>query len=165
MKTWAVRPKEEAYLLNPAFCCTILTAAIYGYTSAKKEGVPFPLTFMVLPIVLHKPTRDSLPPNIRTSMAAWLQENSSARVLFFERLVSLKPHTTEGIQFGSLLDWIVPGSDGLLETTLRESDINRAISQLIDEARECVMRARFLGKWFSAAGDTATVMAFWGVRP
>lgn len=165
MRTWALRPKEEAFLLNPAFCCTTLTAAIGSYASAKEKGVPFPLVFMVLPIVLHKPTRDSLPPNTRTSMAAWLQENSAARVLFYERFVSLKPYTKEAIQFGMLLDWIVPREGGLLEITLTESNINRAIQKLADEARECVMRARFLGKWFAAAGATHTVMAFWGVRP
>jgi len=165
MKAWTARPKEEAYLLNPAYCCTMLTAAICGYMSTKEEGISFPMAFMVLPIVLHKPTRDVLPPNIRTSMAAWLQENASARVLFYERLVSLKPHTREAIQFGMLLDWIVLRSVGILETRLKESDINRAIRQLTDEARECVMRARFLGKWLAAAGATSTTMAFWGVCP
>lgn len=165
MKLWTARPKEEAYLLNPAFCCTILEAAIGGYSSARKEGVPFPLLFMVLPIILHKPTREALPPNTRTSMAAWLQENSAARILFYERLVSLKPHTKEAIQFGILFHWIVPREGGLIETMLSESDINRAISRLADESRECVMRARFLGKWFAAAGAPHTVLAFWGVRP
>lgn len=159
------RPKEEAYLLNPAFCCTILTAAIYEYANIREEGVPFPLVFMFLPIVLHKPTRDRLPLNIRTSMAAWFQENSDARVLFYERLVSLKPHTKEALQFGMLFDWIAPRDGGFLGTTLSKLDVNRSIRKLADEARECVMRARFLGKWFSTAGATHTVMTFWGIRP
>ena len=165
MRTWTARPKEEAYLLNPAFCCTTLAAAICGYANVREEGVPFPLAFMFLPIVLHKPTRDRLPPNTRTSMAAWLQDYSDARVLFYERLVSLKPHTREAVQFGMLVDWIVPRDGGFLGTTLSESDVNRSIRKLADEARECVMRARFLGKWFAAAGATHTVMAFWGVLP
>ncbi|NQT81595.1 hypothetical protein HQ563_01125 [bacterium] len=165
MKSWAVRPKEEAYLLNPAFCCTTLAAAVRGYSSARKEGVPFPLLFMVPPIVLHKPTRDALPRSARTSIPAWLQENPAARVLFYERLVSLKPYIKEAIQFGMLLDWIVPRGGGVLETTLSEREINRAIRTLTDEACVCVMRARFLGKWFAAAGAAHTVMAFWGVRP
>jgi len=165
MKTWTARPKEEAYLLNPAFCCTTLAAAISGYATVRQEGVSFPLAFLFLPIVLHKRTRDRLPPNTRTSMAAWLQENSDARVLFYERLVSLKPHTQEALQFGMLVDWIVLRDGGFLGTTLSESDVNRSILKLADEARKCVMRARFLGKWFASAGATHTVMAFWGVRP
>lgn len=164
MRTWTARPKEEAYLLNPAFCCTTLAAAMWGYADVKGQGVPLPLAFMVLPLVLHKPTREALPPNTRTSMAAWLLDNATARVLFYERLISLKPHTREAIHFGMLVDWIVPGAKGLLQTTLSETDINRAIRKLTDEARECVLRARFLGKWFAEAGHAHTVMAFWGVR-
>lgn len=165
MKTWTDRPKEEAYLLNPAFCCTVLAAAFFSYKNVNDEGIPFPLTFMILPIVLHKPTREKLPPNTRTSMAAWLQEYSSVRVLFYERLMSLKPYTKEAIQFGMLLDWIVSRPGGFLETTLKELDINRAIRQLADEARECVMRAKFVGKWLASSGADHTVMAFWGIRP
>lgn len=165
MKTWTARPKEEAYLLNPAFCCTTLSAAMWGYTDVKGQGLHFPLAFMVLPIVLHMPTRKALPPNTRTSMAAWLQDNTNARVEFYERLVSLKPHTKEAIHFGMLVKWIVPVTGGLLQTKLDEREINRTIRNLADEARECVMRARFLGKWFAAAGPAHTVMALWGVRP
>ena len=165
MKTWASRSKEEAHLLNPAFCCTMLAAAINGYSGVKKEGMAFPLVFMIAPIVLHKPTRIALPQNIRTSMAAWLQENASARVQFYERLVSLKPYTREAIQFGMLHNWIVPRSGGLVETTFKKSNINRATKELIGEARECIMRAKFIGRWFATAGDDYTVMAFWGIRP
>jgi hypothetical protein len=165
MKTWFSRPKEEAYLFNPAFCCNTLSAAIQNYTSVRNEGIPFSLAFMFLPIVLHKPTRESLPPNTRTSMAAWLLENAEARVLFYERLVSLKPHTREAIQFGMLHAWIVLRNGGLLETTLSNAEVTRTTRALSDEARECVMRARFVGKWFAEAGETHTAMAFWGVRP
>jgi len=165
MRSWAFRPKEEASLLNPAFCCTTLATAIWGYSSVREEGVPFPLSFMFLPIVLHKLTRDSLPPNTRTSLAAWLQENSDARVLFYERLISLKPYTKEALQFGILFDWIVLKNGGLIETTLNDSNVNSIIRRLDGEARECVMRSRFLGKWFASAGATHTVMAFWGIRP
>lgn len=165
MKSWTARSKEEAYLLNPAFCCTILAATINDYVNTKREGVSFPLLFMVLPIVLHKPTRDSLPPSVRTSMAAWLQENAFARVLFYERLVSLKPHTREAIQFGMLRDWVVMRSDSLWETTLSRSDVDRSIQKITDEARECMMRARFVGRWFAVAGTASTIMALWGVRP
>lgn len=165
MRIWEARPKEEAYLLNPAFGCTMLCAALWSYAKATNTGAPMPLPFMFLPIVLHKPTRDSLPPNTRTSMPAWLQENAEARVLFYERLLSLKPHVREAIQFGMLFDWIVPGEGGLVETTLTDADITRMTRTLADEARDCVMRSRFLGKWFAGAGETHTVMAFWGVRP
>jgi len=166
MRPWADRTKEEAYLLNPAFCCVVLTAAISGFVSVRQEdGVPFPFAFMFLPIALHKPTRDSLPATTRTSMAAWLQEHSDARVLFYERLVSLKPHTREAIQFGMQADWIGLDEGGFLGTSLTERDVERNVQAFDSDSRNCVMRARFLGRWFAAGGPTHTVMAFWGIRP
>jgi len=131
---------------------------------AKKEGLPFPLAFMVLPIILHKPTRESLPPNTRTSMAALLQENSSARVLFYERVVSLMPYTREAIRFAMKLDRMAM-QGALLRAKVGETEINRATRKLTDEAHDCLVRARFLGKWFAAAGPVHMVMAFWGIRP
>ncbi len=165
MRAWAVRPQEEAYLLNPAFCCTILTAAISEYVNVASEGVPFPLSFMMLPIVLHKATRESLPRDVRTTMAAWLHDHASARVLFYERLISLKPHTGEALRFGMSHNWIFHSSGALLVNTLGRSGVRRAVHNLSDEARECVMRARFLGRWFAVGGTAETVMAFWGVNP
>lgn len=165
MRPWGVRPKEEAFLLNPAFCCISLTAVIVNYASVRQKGLPFPLVFMALPIVLHKPTRDALPPSTRTSMAAWLHENADARVMFYERALSLKAYTKEAVKFGMLRQWIVLGEGGLFETTLTKQDINRAIQRLSNEARDCALRARFLGRWFATSGAAGMVMAFWGVRP
>jgi hypothetical protein len=67
MRTWTERSNEVAYLLNPAFCCAMLTSSVLDYTSIKSEGMDYPLVFMVLPIILHAPTRKALPPNISTT--------------------------------------------------------------------------------------------------
>jgi hypothetical protein len=165
MKTWFDRPREEAHLLNPAFCCITLAAAINGYTSIKKQGVPYPILFMFLPIVLHKTTRESLPLNIRTSLAMWLQENGVARVLFYERLVSLKPHTRESLHFGFFSDWFILENGGLIQTKKTEKEINKALQLVTEEARECILHARFLGRWFASAGTPQTLMALWGIQP
>src|SRR5689334_6392659 len=116
MKPWIKRANEEAYLLNPAFCSLALVASILEYRKSKEEGMPFPLLFMVLPIVLHQPTRRLLPPNIRTSMPAWLQTNASAQVLFYSRVVALRPHTREALQFGLLQQWISKPANGLFDS-------------------------------------------------
>jgi Family of unknown function (DUF6521) len=70
IQRWTGRPREEANLLNPAFCCTALTSSIVGYMGVDAEGMPYPLAFMILPIALHKTTREALPQNTRTSLAA-----------------------------------------------------------------------------------------------
>jgi len=164
MKSWLERPREEAFLLNPAFSSCIIAAAISGYTSVKREGTPFPLVFMFLPITLHRATRELLPLNIRTSLAIWLQENSIARILFYERLVSLKPHTREALNFGLRTNWFLLADGGLVQTTKTEREIYNATQILDDEAHKCMLRAKFVGKWFASAGTPQTVMALWGVK-
>lgn len=165
MTPWAQRPIEEANLLNPAFCCVALTSASIGYMDIDKEGIPFALTFMVLPIVLHKTTRESLPRDTRTSLASWIQANSGAKVQFAKRVVALAPYTKEAILFGCLHDWFLLGSEGRLQSALNESSNDRFISQLKNEAKECVKRSRFLGKWFALAGTAKMVMSLWEIKP
>ncbi len=165
MKPWLDRPTEIAHLLNPAFCGTVLSASVSGYATRHTDGMPFPLTFMVLPIILHRSTRQALPPNTRTSLPAWLHRHSSSRVLFHERLASLKPFTREAMLFALLHHWLVLSPDGSLGVTMTQSQMRRLLARLDGEARECGMRALFLGKWFAAASSPETVMTAWGVRP
>ena len=42
MKPWALRPPEEANLLNPAFCCVTLAAAVLGYASVDETRYTLP---------------------------------------------------------------------------------------------------------------------------
>ena len=165
MKPWLERPIEEANLLNPAFCCVVLSSSIVGFGSIDAAGMPYPLAFMVLPIVLHRATRERLPRDTRTTLAAWLQEHAEAKVQFGDRLVALKPHTQEAILFGCLHDWLVLLQGGRLQTAVDESGADRFVRRIADEARECVMRAQFVGKWFASCGAAQTVMALWGIKP
>ncbi|MDD5738690.1 MAG: DUF6521 family protein [Candidatus Pacebacteria bacterium] len=164
MKPWSERSIEEANLLNPAFCCAALAMSIAGYSGVNDAGMPYPLTFMVLPIVLHKQTRESLPPSTRTSLAVWMQNNADAKVLYAERLLSLKPYTREAIQFGLLYDWIALRHGWLVQTTFEESISARILQNLDNEAKDCVSRAKLVGKWFALAGSAQTVMNLWGIR-
>jgi len=165
LKPWIQRSIEEANLLNPAFCCVVLNASFVGYVSIYKMGIPYPLVFMVLPIVLHKPTRERLPRSTRTSLAAWIQENAETKVLYAERLMALKPHTREAIRFGLFYNWLVFEHNGQIHTNFNNSSVTRITHKMNNEARECVMRAKFVGKWLASAGSVQTVMALWGIRP
>ena len=165
MKSWAKRPKEEAFLLNPAFCSTAITASVAGYTTIDSEGMPIPIVFLVLPIVLHKPTRELLPPNVRTSLPAWIQENASVRILFYERAKSLIPYTKEAVLFGLVHKTLELQQNGKLQTNILDSKVSSLSQKLEEEVKECILRARFVGRWLAAAGSPQTVMALWGVCP
>ena len=165
MKPWAERTREEAHLLNPAFCCVTITAACGGYGESSDQPLPFALVFMVLPITLHKYTRGSLPRTIRTSIPAWLQEHPEARLGFHERLMALQPHTRESIRYGLAFDWIAMGNSGGIRCVATNALINRTIQSLDGDARDCVSRARFLGRWLGNTASAETTMALWGIRP
>ena len=165
MKPWAERTHEEAHLLNPAFCCLTITAACAGYEESSDQSMPFAIVFMVLPITLHKHTRESLPRTSRTSIPAWLQEHADVKVGFHGRLMALQPYTRESMRYGLAFDWVVVGDSGGLRCVASNALIDRTIRSLEGDAHECVSRARFLGKWFGKTATTETTMALWGIRP
>ena len=165
MKPWAERNREEAHLLNPSFCCVTIASACSGYSESCGQTLPFALAFMVLPIVLHKHTRESLPRTSRTSVPAWLQEHAEARIGFHERLMALQPFTREAMLYGLAFNWIAIRDSGGIRCVAPDSLINRSIRSLEGDAQDCVSRARFLGKWFSTTTSTETTMALWGIRP
>ena len=165
MKRWAERVREEAYLLNPAFSAINLTVALAGYEAVAATGMPFPLSFMVLPVVLHRTTREALPVSTRTSMPAWLQEHAEARVFFFERITSLRPHTREALHFGLHHGLLATGEGGSLRAVTKPTRVDRMLRKMTGELRECALKARLVGKWLASTGSPATAMALWGIRP
>lgn len=166
MQPWANRVVEEAYLFNPAFCATLLAKTAEEYT--KKTGRPFPfaLVFLILPIVLHQATRKALPSSTVTSLLPWVQDKREQLVGFADRVSRLNGITREAMVFGVQHQTLgLAGNGDLIIGTKRQSATERRTSLFTEEARECIDRAGFLGRWFAAAGTTATIYAGWGVTP
>jgi hypothetical protein len=164
MRPWTSRSKEAAYLFNPAFSCAILTATIVNYSLKDNLGMPFPLAFITLPVILHKQTRAVLPFNTRTSLAAWLEEKPLVRVQFYDRAVTLKPFVREAILFGTTQNWLTIEA-GRLTSSLSEAKVTKFLKETKGEARDCILRARLFGKWLALAGSAETIMALWEIRP
>jgi hypothetical protein len=162
-KLWSDRPIEIAQLLNPAFCSTLLFESIAGYRQENGAGMPYGIAFLVLPTVLHKPTRDLLPKSVASKLHAWIQNNQSVRIGFAERVRWTIPFTKEGIHYASMAQLIYISDDGLLDLKLKR--LENVKWPKTSEPSVCKNKARFIGRWFSLAGDTATLLAMWGVRP
>ena len=79
--------------------------------------------------------------------------------------MALQPHTKEAMRYGLAFDWIAMDDSGVIRCVAPDALVNRAVRSLGGDARECVSRARFLGKWLAAAASTETTMALWGIRP
>lgn len=165
MRTWTERPTEEANLLNPAFCSLVLCAAIAGYHDTSNEAMPLPIMHMVTPIILRKQTRERLPKTVSSSVAIWLQDNAHFRIQYADRIISLRPYINEAIIFGLQNGILSVWPDGCFAARLSVKDINKRIRNLTGEAKDCIHKALFLGRWFAKIGSPETLMALWGIRP
>ena len=163
ISVWNQRPVEVAHLLNPPFCAVILYQSIRGFEQEAGDGMPYPLSFLVLPLVLHKPTRDLLPRTIATKFHSWVHKNQSIRVRFHLRAHDLVPHTKEALHFGADSGFLVFSQEARLNT------IERSVASIDwppdSEPAACTQKAHFIGRWFARAGEPATIFAILGVMP
>lgn len=166
MHPWATRVVEEANLFNPAFCGTLLAKTADDFAQKGHRPLPFPLVFLVLPIVLHRGTRRALPGSTVTSLLPWIQDNREQLVDFAIRTQRLRNITREALLFGMQYQTLELTADGDLRVgTKRQTVTDKRTSLFTDEARDCVERAGFVGRWLATAGTTAAIYAAWGVAP
>jgi hypothetical protein len=162
--SWLDRPIEQARLLNPAFLAALIWSCAEGYGSIDAQGIPYPLSFVAMPIVLHKVTRESLPRAISTSLPAWLGEQPQVHVRFTERATSLVPLVKEGVLFGANGRMLNVSSTRIMAAP-KPSSMARFLREASDEVKDCMKKAKFVGRWFASSGDYTTVMALWGITP
>jgi hypothetical protein len=166
LQVWANRVIEEANLFNPAFCATLLAKTVEDFRKRAARPFPFALAFLVLPIVLHQGTRAALPGSTVTSLLPWIQDNREQLVDFAVRVQRLRAITREAIMFGVQNSTLQFNAEGDLTIgPKRQSATARRTELFTPEVRECVDRAGFIGRWFAAAGTTATIYAAWGISP
>lgn len=163
MPSWAERPTEIANLLNPAFCALLLVQAVRGYQDETAAGLPYPIAFLVLPLVLHKPTREALPNSIASRMHPWLENHQQAQVGFAERCIAVKEHTKEALIYSGARRVLRVRADARLE--IADQRLRRPMWPADSEPVDCYEAARFVGRWLAHAGRTATIFAMWGIRP
>lgn len=166
MRPWQSRVVEEANLFNPAFCTALISKTCDEHNRKTKRPFPFALSFLVLPVVLHQATRSALPNSIVTSLLPWVQDHRDQLVDFSKRVERLRPITQETLLFGLQHDVLTMTDDGNLRLGKKYKSATEKRTELFtDEARECIDRAGFIGRWFAAAGTTATIFAAWSVAP
>ena len=161
---WSDQPMEEARLLNPAFLATLLWSCADGHRAESGRDLPYSLSFIALPTVLHRPTRTLLPSSKRTSLAAWLGAHPRALVGFAQRATALVPLVKSGLLFGCREGLLNVDHEGI-QSRQRPRPMASFERQTTDEVKDCLKRARFVGRWFAGAGQSETIMALWGVAP
>lgn len=160
---WNERPIEVRTLFNPAFCGVILYSAIQSYQKEIGSGMPIPLVFLVLPLVLHSKTRTCLPRAKTSNLGLWCKENESQLIMLAERAQSLNRIVIQTIAL-LCLDEHFKIENSLITVGKKIGGIP-AYLNTSDEIKEIYNKSAFLGKWFANAGEVSNVYTYLGVRP
>lgn len=168
MKAWVERAHEERHLLNPAFCSALLWAAARGAatkSSSARASLYFLEAFLILPLVLHQRTRQTIPKILTSSLPVWVNAQPLIVASLPNRTSSLVPYTKEAISFGGCHRLIQMTTDQIFSTPGAERSMNRMLSQSSVEVRDCMKKAEFVGKWFAHTGAPETIFTLLGMRP
>ena len=162
MKNWENRATEIAYLLNPAFCGRILYHAIKSYQEESKRPMSFPLVYLILPLVLHRKTRERI--KSVTQMQIWIQRNPEMLIGFSERAKNLVSITNEAVEFLMQSGIITLTNNAELEQAQLVKAINSS-KYTNDEIKDCITKSSSVAKWFAKSGTVETIYVSWGVKP
>lgn len=162
MKRWDQRPIEIRTLFNPAFCGLILYRAMQGYEEGDGRGMPFSLSLLVLPLCLHKDSREVFAASTKSYLLKVTEKNQQVQVGFADRATTMLPYAFEG--FGLLMErgCISVADDGRLLTV--PNKVRKSVTGT-DETKSCQRVARFIGKEFARISDRVTVYTTFGIRP
>jgi hypothetical protein len=163
---WNSRPQDVAALLNPAFDGLLLHRAVTGYYQEAAFGTPFPIMFLILPFVLHEPTRLRLPAKVTTHLATWLQDERDALLGFADRATDLVPYTQEAILF--LTSHSLLGFDSDERCVLGKAKFKQGMGTFTSssvEVEACHKAAHSVGRWLALSGNPTTLYSLLGIRP
>lgn len=162
MKRWDQRPFEIRNLFNPAFCGLVLFRSLHGYEEQDARGMPFSLSLLVLPLCLHKDSREVIASSPRSYLLKTTENNQEVMVGFADRAAQMLPYAFEG--FGLLMErgCIAIADDGRIQTV---RDKVRKTVKGTDETVSCQKVARIVGREFARIADRATVYTTFGIRP
>lgn len=160
---WETRVREEANLFNPYFLAVTIRQAARAYGTARGEGLPWPLPFLCVPLLLHEHSRQQLPYNSRTDLVVWLTDHPDIRFLTPGRVRLLRPHVREALLVGvreGILTVDRPAltiSQGPTRLTQTRLDRTGAV------AGEILKEATKLGRWLARNGTWQYQLTLWGV--
>jgi hypothetical protein len=164
MKRWDQRPFEIRNLFNPAFCGLILFRSLHGYEEEDSRGMPFSLSLLVLPLCLHKDSREVIASSPRSYLLKTTEKNQQVMVGFAGRVTQMLPYTFEG--FGLLMErgCIAIADDGRIQTV--PTKVRKTVDNTgTDETVACQKVARIIGREFARIADRATIYTTFGIRP
>lgn len=163
IEEWKDRNQIVANLLNPAFCGEILRRTAKAYNQNSSSSFPYAYCFLVLPILLHRSTRERMPKTTRSYLFAWVEENDDLFYDFSRRAKNMVPHTKEAILF-LLQNELVQMDDkgAILTPQLRMKSLE---GESLVEYQAIMKKSEMLGKWLSHNPNINSVYSFFRITP
>ena len=161
---WAQRPVEEARIFNPAFCGELIGRTVCEYHRPRQAGLGVAIAFVVLPLTLHRPTRDALPRLASKTFVGWVAEHEALLAELPGRCRYLRPVSREALMFAVRHQLLTIDGDGLVPG----KEPVRLRHQLVastDEADAIRRAAGLLGRWFSRQNSQTSILQGMGVTP
>lgn len=161
---WHDRPSEEARHLNPAFCAELICRTTSEFFRQTQAPLNFAVAFLILPLTLHKVTRDSLPPRANVVFAGWIAEHNPLLAEVPGRVSRLRPITREALLFGIRHELLAVQNGGLVPGP-KPVRLNSRPASTTDDVNEARSAAGLLGRWFANQGTQLPVLQGMGVSP
>ena len=119
----------------------------------------------VLPLTLHKPTRDALPGRANAAFATWVAENGPLLAEEIPgRVNRLRPISREALLF-AIRHRLLAIHDGGLVPGGKPVRLASRLSPSTDDVVETRAAAGLLGRWFAGQATEGSVMQGLGVAP
>lgn len=147
------RAPEAIALFNSVFTSELLVNACWSKAQAGGGGLDWPAAFLILPLTLHPPTRESLPRQRRITLARWAVREPDLLADMELRVATMVQPTKRAIRQGMRAGRLGLEGSSLVAVKRPKSPTN----DWPDELRLSVRAARFCGEWFNV---TETHMAF-----
>ena len=162
MKRWDQRPFEIKNLFNPAFCGLVMVRALRGYEEENPDGMPFSLALLVLPLCLHKDSRQVIEDNPRSYLLKTIEKNPQLLVGFASRTRNLMPFALEAC--GLVMDrgCFIVSDEGRLKSV--QGSVRKSVTGT-SESVACQRVARIVGREFARIADRVTIYTTLGIRP
>lgn len=157
MSDYLLRPRVESNLLNPALIGLTIAYAAAGYTTDHARPMPWPVAFVIPPLVLHRPTRSALPANVRTHFASWVSGHPALMVGFPRRAAVMAEPTREGLRLALRARRIV-----LVESAIRATTLATAPQ---GELGQLLRASSLVGRLLARLDQPSTAFAILRVTP
>lgn len=153
------RAPDAVALFNEAFTSELLLNAAWAKEQDSGTGLSWPACFLILPLALHPPTRESLPRSPSVTLAAWAIRNTALSQGISARVATMVGPTKRALRFGMRSGRLtLSGTD--IVATARPRSPNAGEWPV--ELTTAIRAARLSGRWFRAT-DAYTAFSLLGI--